>query len=314
MALSKPMNDSTHNHNSDGNSFKQPGASFNTQTPLTYAYLTHSTHKPIDPIKYVAGAKKIDAHDKWSPTTIRFTNSKKDTSGKSIESQTQESSDKQVNQNTVRKALIMRFINTYSLLGVFLWILASGAVLIPEIPYIWYMFNSHATSSEIQSITETEISQEVIVDNTSEEPIQDNILPPFDKSLPYENILIINKVGIYGEIHQDINAYVGLEKGIWIANDFGNPEDNNPIILAAHRFGYLRWSKDFRDTNTFYNLPKTDVGDTLEIIWNKRRYEYKIYRAEDNTQVADYNADLILYTCRLFDSPIRIFRYARRVN
>ena len=56
------------------------------------------------------------------------------------------------------------------------------------------------------------------------------------------------------------------------------------------------------------------IGDRIEIIWGQRKYVYEIYRAEDSTGIQDYEADLILYTCRLFNSPTRIFRYANRVN
>jgi sortase (surface protein transpeptidase) len=97
--------------------------------------------------------------------------------------------------------------------------------------------------------------------------------------------------------------------------NFGTPEYNDlPIIIAAHRFGYVYWSNDFREKSTFYNLPKLRVGDRVQIIWGQRSYEYEVYKAEDNTQITDYEADLILYTCRMYNSPTRVFRYLKRVN
>jgi hypothetical protein len=65
---------------------------------------------------------------------------------------------------------------------------------------------------------------------------------------------------------------------------------------------------------SFFSLPKTRVGDKIDIIWGQRKYEYEIYKAETKTQISDYDADLILYTCLLYNSPDRIFRYARRIN
>ena len=144
-----------------------------------------------------------------------------------------------------------------------------------------------------------------------EEKVQ---LPSFDPSLSATNTLIIPNIGVNGQIHEGTNASDMLDKGVWRVNSFGTPEDYNAIILAAHRFGYVYWSNDFRTTNSFYNLPKAKLGDKVEIIWGQRKYEYEIYRAEDSTGIQDYDADLILYTCRLFNSPVRIFRYANRVN
>jgi sortase (surface protein transpeptidase) len=106
-----------------------------------------------------------------------------------------------------------------------------------------------------------------------------------------------------------------LKKGIWIVPNFGTPESNNlPIIIAAHRFGYIEWTKEFRETSSFYNLPKLKSGDRVQIIWNQRSYEYEVYKSEDSTQITDYNADLILYTCRMYNSPVRVFKYLDRVK
>ncbi|HLE49636.1 MAG TPA: sortase, partial [Patescibacteria group bacterium] len=132
-----------------------------------------------------------------------------------------------------------------------------------------------------------------------------------------------------------------LKTGVWRVPDFGTPEDDGPsepvergadsqigpselvergadsqiglpIILAAHRFGYVTWTNSFRTLNSFYSLPKLKVGDRVEIVWNQRKYVYEIYKEETGTAITDYTADLILYTCDLWNSPTRIFKYARR--
>ena len=56
------------------------------------------------------------------------------------------------------------------------------------------------------------------------------------------------------------------------------------------------------------------VGDKVTIIWEQRQYEYTIYSTVTGTHVSDYNANLILYTCQLWNSPVRIFIYANRSN
>ena len=97
--------------------------------------------------------------------------------------------------------------------------------------------------------------------------------------------------------------------------EFGDPiNSEKTIIIAAHRFGYSYWSREERSVVSFYNLPKTGIGDTVSIIWDQREFVYEIYKAEESTYITDYDADLILYTCKYFNSPVRIFRYAKTVQ
>jgi sortase (surface protein transpeptidase) len=100
--------------------------------------------------------------------------------------------------------------------------------------------------------------------------------------------------------------------GVWRVQDYGSPYDRtNPTILVAHRFGYLKWSNQYRHENSFYNLPKLEAGDRLEIVWRQRKYIYEIYASSEGTDIADYSANLILYTCKDLTGDIKIFKYAR---
>lgn len=139
-------------------------------------------------------------------------------------------------------------------------------------------------------------------------------LPPYDPMLPVESRIKISSIGVDAQIYEagyeDIED--ALRKGVWRAGDFGiPPQRERPIILAAHRFGYLSWSNKFRRENSFYNLPKLKVGNKVEIIWSQRKYVYEIYAEEQGEEIVDYSGDLILYTCESLNSPIRIFKYAR---
>ncbi|MBN2100311.1 sortase [Candidatus Dojkabacteria bacterium] len=224
---------------------------------------------------------------------------------------------------TKKSKLLNKILNIYTLIGFALIALSLVFLLTPSLPYLWYLVNKGATDQEIDSLVgpvqpraDPEISFEDIIKKYEENYAnEDKVkLPELDKSLTKKNTLIIPNIGVNGEIHEGTNAEKTLEKGIWRVNDYGTPEDKVPIILAAHRFGYITWSWDFRKKDSFYYLPKTKVGDKVEIIWKQRKYKYEIYKAEENTQIKDYNADLILYTCKLFNSPVRVFRYAKRVN
>lgn len=138
--------------------------------------------------------------------------------------------------------------------------------------------------------------------------------PALDESLPLGNSLSIPKLGVKTPIYEDSyeNHELALKKGAWRVNDFGSPADRSmPTIVAAHRFGYLAWTNEYRHTHSFYNLPKLSQGDTVEIVWRQRKYVYEIYAASEGEEISDYAADLILYTCRDLNTNIRIFRYAR---
>lgn len=210
----------------------------------------------------------------------------------------------------MEKKKILKIFSRFYLIGGILLIFFAFAVLsISFYPNIWYSLRKEASNDDTTSIVK-------VVENiepTEEEPV--NIpLPPFDESLPTKNMIKISSIGVDSEIIQNDDAYKGLLKGTWIVPNFGIPTKNDlPIIIAAHRFGYTSWSSEFRYTNSFYNLPKTKVGDRVQIIWEQRLYEYEVYKAEDDTQITDYDGDLILYTCRMYNSPIRVFRYLKRV-
>jgi len=145
----------------------------------------------------------------------------------------------------------------------------------------------------------------------------DDYQPRLDTSLPLENRVSIPSVGINTKINEMSyeNYEEALKVGVWRVPDFGTPYERKvPVILAAHRYGYLRWSVPYRLKNSFYNLPKVKVGDTVEIIWRQRKYIYEVYAEGKGEEITDYSADLILYTCEDLTSPIRIFKYARLIR
>jgi len=143
-----------------------------------------------------------------------------------------------------------------------------------------------------------------------------------DTSLPEGHYLAIPKIGVDTMVWESEggNYETALRKGVWRVNDFGSPAlsfgdaQDEPIILAAHRFGYLEWSQSYREKNSFYNLPKLEGGDQIGITWNQVRYVYRVKRIEEGTKISDYSSDLILYTCKFMVSPIRIFVYAELVK
>lgn len=209
-----------------------------------------------------------------------------------------------------KKKILKILSKIYLISGICLIFFAFSVLAISFYPNIWYSLNKDATEEDTTSIVSVVEAKEPEVEDKKE-----RALPPLDESLPTENRIKVTSIGVDSKVIENSDPYKGLLKGTWIVPEFGRPNQNDlPIIIAAHRFGYTSWSSEFRYTNSFYNLPKTKVGDRVQIIWEQRNYEYEIYKAVDDTQITDYNADLILYTCRMYNSPIRVFRYLNRVN
>jgi sortase (surface protein transpeptidase) len=152
------------------------------------------------------------------------------------------------------------------------------------------------------------------IDASTDAVYKPDYRPVFDSTLPEENRVIIRTAGIDTVILEapEDDYEEALKKGVWREVRFGTPDTRSrPTMLVAHRYGYLAWSVPYRLKNSFYNLPKLKVGDTVEVIWKQRKYVYTIYAEEVSEKPSDYNADLILYTCKDLTSDMAIFKYGK---
>jgi sortase (surface protein transpeptidase) len=142
---------------------------------------------------------------------------------------------------------------------------------------------------------------------------QKRYLPPKNEYLPEGEWVVIPRIGVYTQRRVTQDPDEALQEGVWQVPDFGEAGDlSKPMILAAHRFGFTWWwNSDYWEYHSFYNLPELEAGDRVEIISDQRRYVYEIYKAEEGDEITDYSADLILYTCKFLNSPVRHVRYAR---
>jgi len=212
-----------------------------------------------------------------------------------------------------KKEKVNKLLNIYQGIGFSFILITLVLIAIPVSPYIWYRLNPDAVDRDEDKIVKEVTEKEIIPEDPT--PIEEKTIPPFDPNLPQGYFVLIPSIGVNSPITATKDYKKALLKGTWIVSDFGTPElDELPIILAAHRFGYTSWSNEKRNLISFFNLPKTTVGDKVSIYWNQREYTYEIYSLEESTYISDYTADLILYTCKYYNSPERIFRYANRVN
>lgn len=196
-----------------------------------------------------------------------------------------------------------------------LWSIFTILTSYPVGLYLYYIVVPKTTELLGKALTETsqQFDNKLTNQQTNEET-QSIVEITKDTSLPEGHYLSIPKIGVDTVIWEGEgdNYEKALRKGVWRVSDFAEPENpgGKPIILAAHRFGYVDWNQDYRIKNSFYNLPKLINGDMVEVVWNQRRYTYQIQRVEEGTEIADYSSDLILYTCKFLVSPVRIFVYA----
>ena len=208
--------------------------------------------------------------------------------------------------------------NIYIATGIFFCICAAFLLAYPQLPLILNLFSLNSPEIEKDSITQPIYAEENDKEEVIESIEEDNILtlPLIKAELPIENRIYIPQIGVNSEIYTDENPDIALDKGPWIVPDYANPESRylqesfRPILIASHRFGYSSWSQEQRNSISFFNLPNTEVGDIIIIIWNQREYVYTIFDKDESTFVRETDADLILYTCMYYNSPNRLFRYA----
>ena len=216
-----------------------------------------------------------------------------------------------------REKIINTTGNIYIIIGAVLTFTSLSLLAYPQLPYIFNKLNINSPAVEAQTL-QTPVTEEK---ETEQPPLPPKItLPDKDPSLTETNTLIIPKIGVKAKIITGKDPLKALDKGPWIVYDYANPEQNylqetaKSVIIASHRFGYSSWSTEYRNKISFFNLPNTKIGDTVAIIWNQREYIYKIFQTDENKYIKDIDADLILYTCKYYSSPIRIFRFANLVS
>ena len=195
-----------------------------------------------------------------------------------------------------------------------------GLALILSISYFGPQIYSRVENFISPQVTSVQVVDSPVTQIESPVEVKSaKFVPPQDENLPIGDWLIIPRIGVRTELLQTQTSVEALNQGVWQVPDFGDPGSlDQPMIVAAHRFGYTwQWQTYLEDDtpyalrHLFYKLPETESGDMVEIIHDQRRYRYVIYAGEENTQITDYEADLILYTCKYLNAPERLIRYAR---
>ncbi len=217
---------------------------------------------------------------------------------------------KDMQDSNILKNTIKTLVAAYKVLGVFLILISFGLLIVNASPELWYSLDNGAFESDkngLISTIEAEENNPGVRNRNRTLYSAAQKLPEKDPSLPNVTTLIINRVGINGQVRTGDGDSV-LDIGIWSPSNFAqNPAVRQPIVLSSHRYGLISWTREYRDLNSFYSLPNLAIGDEVIIIHEQRKYTYKIKTMEENTslRVSDGD-DLILVTCKYFRSPERI--------
>ncbi len=181
--------------------------------------------------------------------------------------------------------------------------LVIGSLVIPEL--------SSRLFSDTQEGVFVQAGEQHVEPSTAQ--VKKPIERPVDATLPQGTWIRIPSIGVNTQARPLQNADEALAEGAWMVPDFGRPGDETqPTIMAAHRYGWKWWwQSDYWKLNSFYLLTETKPGDTIEVVSDQKKYIYEIYASGEGEEITDYSADLILYTCKFMNSPIRYFRYAK---
>lgn len=206
-------------------------------------------------------------------------------------------------------------------LAVIAWLAFVGLSGYPIAAYAYYTVLPKTSGLLAKALSDTVQNSErpLSTPRPVDLPVEPTGLPEKNVSLPEGHYLTIPKIGVDTVIWDgEYSEYEKLLRhGVWRVPDFSKPDEvgeGKPTILVAHRFGYLDWTQEYREQNSFFNLPELKPGDEIEVMWDQRRYKYRVERVEEGREISDYGVDLILYTCKFYVSPVRIFVYAELVN
>ena len=186
--------------------------------------------------------------------------------------------------------------------------------LSPDI--VFKVFNNQAEDNVINLAISAQEKVNNFENNNEIEQLPARYLPEQNPNLLKGDWLIIPYIGVNSQLQQTAMANEALETGVWWVPEFGMPGDLiQPMIVSGHRYGWQWWWKtDYWRYHSFYKLPELRPGDLVEIISDQRKWVYEVYAGEEGTEISDYQADLILYTCKYLNSDVRIFRYAKLLD
>jgi len=109
--------------------------------------------------------------------------------------------------------------------------------------------------------------------------------------------VIVNSIEVEGSIYEGVDSNT-MNKGFWHFPTSSLPGQKGNVVVIGHRYAKLPPSRD-----TFFNLDKVKVGDSIEVVQNNNRFTYIVtdtivVEKNDTSILQDYSDYRItLITC-----------------
>ncbi|OGC43761.1 hypothetical protein A2400_02665 [candidate division WS6 bacterium RIFOXYB1_FULL_33_14] len=109
--------------------------------------------------------------------------------------------------------------------------------------------------------------------------------------------VIVNSIEVEGSIYEGVDSNT-MNKGFWHFPTSSLPGQKGNVVVIGHRYAKLPPHRD-----TFFNLDKVKVGDSIEVVQNNNRFTYIVtdtivVEKNDTSILQDYSDYRItLITC-----------------
>jgi LPXTG-site transpeptidase (sortase) family protein len=212
------------------------------------------------------------------------------------------------------KKLISAFANLNILVGVILILSPMTYLIFSEVfNFETGVIKANDVAKENEILAQDLVGGNSLVDISKNNDINLSFDIPSDKAIDYGSKLKVPSIGIDTTVYESYNQDAALDAGVWRMPFYGTPDDTStPTVLAAHRWGQAELDWKVRNQHRFLNLTHVKVGDIIELAWNGEEYKYRITAYEESTYLTRTD-DLILFTCKYLESPVRIIVYAEQV-
>lgn len=90
---------------------------------------------------------------------------------------------------------------------------------------------------------------------------------------------------------------LNLRKGVWRWPEGSTPDKGGNTTFIGHRFTY------YNPRGVFYYLDKVKLGQTIGVIWNHKKYQYRVSNIKEikptQTEILDQTKDsrITIFTC-----------------
>ena len=213
---------------------------------------------------------------------------------------------------------VLNFLMTVS-------ILVTLVYYVPGVMGRWWPTNAHlgTTTDNVSAMADNAYLSAGLVSipqSSTEAVLAHKVQPAYDLEIDDGRWIVSDSAGIKAPIYtnddvaddREVNKI--LDQGIYMYPEYNNIGwQGKRLVLAGHHYNMAIGEQ--KAQQSFQNLNKLQVGDTVQVVDDYKIWTYEIYKIEEATAVSEENADLTMYTCIFWwDSKLRLFVYGRIVE